>query len=99
MRNLKLDESCTSNSKSEIEDWTARSAAVSVQFQISNFEFEVQDSSNFKSLSVRLHQYIECLLQGEYARFATSASLLTVHKSRPHNYILLFVGSFAKEVL
>ena len=26
-------------------------------------------------------------------------ALLTVPKSRPHNYILLFVGSFAKEVL
>jgi hypothetical protein len=38
---LKLDESCTSNSKSEIGNWT-------VQFAISDFEFEVQDSSNFK---------------------------------------------------
>ena len=34
-----MDESCTSNSKSEIGDWT-------VQFPISDFEFEVQDSSN-----------------------------------------------------
>src|SRR5262249_3324868 len=34
-----LDESCISNSKSEIGDWT-------VQFPISDFEFEMQDSSN-----------------------------------------------------
>jgi hypothetical protein len=26
-------------------------------------------------------------------------ALLTVHKGRPHNYFLLFVGSFPKEVL
>jgi len=38
---LKLDESCISNSKSEIGDCT-------VQFRISDFEFEMQDSSNFK---------------------------------------------------
>jgi len=36
-----LDESCTSNPKSEIGDWTGR-------FPISDFEFEVQDSSNFE---------------------------------------------------
>jgi hypothetical protein len=45
---LKLDESCTSNSKSEVENWTRTSA---VQFLISDFEFEVQDSSNFKILN------------------------------------------------
>ena len=39
---LKLDESCISNSKFEISDWTR---------PISNFEFEMQDSSNFKSLT------------------------------------------------
>jgi hypothetical protein len=40
---LKLDESCTSNPKSEISNRT-------VQFDISDFGFEVQDSSNFKIL-------------------------------------------------
>ena len=38
---LKLDESCTSNPKAEILDWT-------VQFAISDFGFEMQDSSNFQ---------------------------------------------------
>ena len=46
-KNLKLDNSCTSNSKSEIADWTGRSAT-GVQFRISDFEFEVQELSNFK---------------------------------------------------
>jgi hypothetical protein len=44
---LKLDESCISNSKSEIVDWTA-GVRPRVQFRISDFEFEMQDSSNFK---------------------------------------------------
>jgi len=38
---LKLDESCISNPKSEIFNWT-------VQSEISDFGFEMQDSSNFK---------------------------------------------------
>lgn len=38
---LKLDDSCILNSKSEIGNWT-------VQFKLSNFGFEVQESSNFK---------------------------------------------------
>src|SRR2546425_9555811 len=37
----KLDESCISNPKSEISDWT-------VQSDISDFGFEMQDSSNFE---------------------------------------------------
>jgi hypothetical protein len=46
---LKLDESCISNPKSEIADWTADPLAASpVQFEISDFGFEMQDSSNFK---------------------------------------------------
>src|SRR6185369_3625718 len=40
-RNLKLDESCISNPKAEISNWT-------VQFRISDLGFEMQDSSNFK---------------------------------------------------
>ena len=40
-RILKLDESCISNPRSEIGNWT-------VQFEISAFGFEMQDSSNFK---------------------------------------------------
>ena len=46
--NLKLDESCISNSKLEISDWTDYRADWPVQFEISSFEFEMQDSSNFK---------------------------------------------------
>ena len=37
--NLKLDESCISNPKSEIANWTG---------PIRYFGFEMQDSSNFK---------------------------------------------------
>jgi hypothetical protein len=44
--NLKLDESCISNSKLEISDWTDFRRLV--PFEISSFEFEMQDSSNFK---------------------------------------------------
>jgi hypothetical protein len=40
MENLKLDDSCISNPKSEISNWT-------VQFPISDFGFEMQESSNF----------------------------------------------------
>jgi len=43
---LKLDESCISNSKLEISNGT--SLRKSVQSEISSFEFEMQDSSNFK---------------------------------------------------
>ena len=52
--NLKLDESCISNPKLEISNWTAWREQP-VQFEISNFGFEMQDSSNFKSPS--LHYY------------------------------------------
>src|SRR5262249_16363153 len=45
---LKLGESCTLNSKFEIGDWTGR-VRPTVQFQTSDFEFQMQDSSNFKS--------------------------------------------------
>ena len=48
---MKLDESCISNP--EIRnvrlDWQT---ACPVQFEISDFGFEMQESSNFKSLSV-----------------------------------------------
>ena len=48
---MKLDESCTSNPKSEILNWTGRAVRpwreLPVQFKISDFGFEVQDSSNF----------------------------------------------------
>jgi hypothetical protein len=45
--NLKLDESCISNSKSEISN---RTLQPTVRFAISDFGFEMQDSSNFKFL-------------------------------------------------
>ena len=46
---MKLDESCISNPKSEISNWTrtAPEAELAVQSKISDFGFEVQDSSNF----------------------------------------------------
>jgi len=43
----KLDESCISNPKLEISNWTAR-VVCEVQFEISSFGFEMQDSSNFE---------------------------------------------------
>jgi hypothetical protein len=48
---LKLDESCSSNPKSEISNWTSHSSEKlrAVQSNISDFGFELQDSSNFKS--------------------------------------------------
>jgi len=45
---LKLDESCISNPKSEIADWTETRRSFRVQCAISDFGFEMQDSSNFK---------------------------------------------------
>src|SRR4030095_13481380 len=44
----KLDESCTSNPRSEILDWTGHPRPPAVHFPISAFGFEVQDASNFK---------------------------------------------------
>jgi hypothetical protein len=41
----KLDESCISDPKSEISNWTR---SHTVQFAISAFGSEMQDSSNFK---------------------------------------------------
>ena len=48
--NLKLDESCISDPKSEISDWTGpdQADAQGVQFAISDFGSEMQDSSNFE---------------------------------------------------
>src|SRR6267142_2967148 len=47
---LKLDESCISNPKSETLNWTGdrHGTTSSVQFKVSDFGFEMQDSSNFK---------------------------------------------------
>src|SRR5262245_40934303 len=42
----KLDESCISNPKPEIADWTRTSKTV--QSEVSDFGFEMQNSSNFK---------------------------------------------------
>jgi urea carboxylase len=46
--NLKLDDSCISNPKSEISESTGRVEAREVQSAISDFGFEMQESSNFK---------------------------------------------------
>ena len=43
-----MDESCISNPKSEISNWTGNRAAHAVQSEISAFGFEMQDSFNFK---------------------------------------------------
>jgi hypothetical protein len=53
MEILKLDESCSSNPKSEIANWTGSKSGARFQFrpvqsEISDFGFELQDSSNFK---------------------------------------------------
>jgi len=48
MRNCKLDDSCISNPKSESLDWTP--TLLYVQSEISDFGFEMQESSNFKIL-------------------------------------------------
>jgi hypothetical protein len=51
---FKLDKPCISNPKSEIFNWNAGRAAPpnwsreDVQFEISGFGFEMQDSFNFK---------------------------------------------------
>jgi hypothetical protein len=46
---LKSDESCISNPKSEISDWTLSELLFEpVRFKISDFGFEMQDSSDFK---------------------------------------------------
>jgi hypothetical protein len=45
---LKLDEPCSSNPKSEISNWTAARESAPVQFEISDFGFELQGLSDFK---------------------------------------------------
>ena len=47
--NLKLDESCISNPKSETANWTVLGARSNPIFR--DFGFEMQDSSNFKMSS------------------------------------------------
>jgi hypothetical protein len=56
--------------KSEILDWTDTITAVAVQFAISDFGFEMQDSSNFKfplPVSILMLQDVDTLLKGEYS--------------------------------
>ena len=45
----KLDKSCISNPKFEIANWTHGCGMVAVQSQISDFGFEMQDSSDFET--------------------------------------------------
>jgi hypothetical protein len=61
--NLKLDESCISNPKSEIAEWTllARNSVPQVQSAISDFGFEMQDSSNFKIPPTSSVKYVVAL--------------------------------------
>src|SRR5437870_5713667 len=44
---MRSDDSCISNPKSEISNWTQGSQFL-VQFQVSDFGFEMQESSNFE---------------------------------------------------
>src|SRR5688572_5759250 len=50
--NSKLDESCISNPRLEISNWTVLTGR-QVQFKISSFGFEMQDSSNFEFVQFR----------------------------------------------
>ena len=50
----KLDDSCISNPKSDISNWTRPHT---VQFAISDFGFETQESFNFE-ISLRLSEYL-----------------------------------------
>jgi hypothetical protein len=54
----KLDESCISDPKSEISNWTALQT---VQSRISDFGFEMQDSSNFKMPFLYSHSQFEAV--------------------------------------
>jgi len=68
-----LDESCISDPKSEISDWTGRDRADAqgVQFAISDFGSEMQDSSNFEmfsSLSIGCVKYVDALVGRGFAR-------------------------------
>jgi len=56
---LKLDESCISNQKSEVSDWTAGGAIV--PFKFSDFGFEMQDSSNFEISSLDAEQNLSSM--------------------------------------
>jgi len=69
-----LDESCTSNPKSEISNWT-------VQSEISDFGFEVQDSSNFKMSWLFLSVFL--LLSPLHA--ATPQQTITTYCVTCHN--------------
>ena len=58
---MKLDDSCTSNPKSEISNWTVGNATSNLRFR--NFGFEVLESSNFKiSLGLLLLLFIPSML-------------------------------------
>jgi hypothetical protein len=58
-KNLKSDESCISNPKSQLSNRTAHLRVVQpVQFQICDFGFEMQDSSDFKISPSGLLKYV-----------------------------------------
>ena len=67
---MKLDESCSSNPKSEIADWTV--AKCEVQFKILDFGFALQDSSNFKILPLASTSHAARLLQ----QFCSSGGIM-----------------------
>ena len=64
--NWKSDKSCTSNPKSENANWTGDVAEGTVQSEVSDFGFEVQDSFNFRfscSLSAWAFRYVKALFK------------------------------------
>src|SRR5882724_5793925 len=77
---LKLDESCISNPKSEISDWTA------VQLEISDFGFEMQDSSNFK---ISFLQSDICRRRIFHPITSVPHAAVDQHKELPERLVLL----------
>jgi len=68
----KLDESCISNPKLETLNWT-------VQFKISNFGFEMQDSSNFEIVQFSVFFYMAGM-----GASAPPQRFIVFSSSRPH---------------
>ena len=65
---MKLDDSCIANPKSEIANWTAHNCCW-IQFETSDFGFEMQESSNFKLLPfVPMHcvKYVDAFSRSGY---------------------------------
>ena len=77
--NFEIGRSLHLNSKLEISDWTDYRADWPVQFEISSFEFEMQDSSNFKIPLSRVSKYVvtDISFGGQYSRYVWNLCLGT----------------------